>query len=473
MSVRGGPATPHKMTGYIRVSRVAGRDGESFISPDVQRKQIEGWAAMSGVEIVDWQQDLDVSGGKRNRPGLDAFMEALKANETHGIVVARLDRLSRLGVGDALGLVEEIHDLGGSIAAIDLGIDPTTPFGELAMTLMLALARMERRRMVEGWAVAQARAVARGVHIGPTPFGYHRDEASGLLVLDPTYAPIVQKAFDVASTQGLSATVRYLKDHGAQPRGGDGQVRNWSSWHARRFLSTRAYLGEVTTRDWHNPDAHPPLVDRATFEAAQPLPARPKALSAAFPLSGIVKCAGCGGTISGTSGGKPSRRMYRCANAANKYSRNICCDPVNTSADPLEAHIRARLVEAFRGPGLYVGGDDPQERIQAAQEALEAAEAARLAYAQDADLQTVLGLEAWKAGAVERAERVNHLAEQLATASLEATSLQTISRPEVIESATDAELAEILSSLVRADVLDMSVARGRAPLGERVRVVLS
>jgi len=57
--------------------------------------------------------------------------------------------ISRLGTADALKLVERITQAGGSIAAIDLGIDPATPFGEFGTTLMLALAHMERRRLTD------------------------------------------------------------------------------------------------------------------------------------------------------------------------------------------------------------------------------------------------------------------------------------------------------------------------------------
>src|SRR5664279_2532428 len=138
---------PSRMSGYIRVSRVGGRAGDSFISPAVQREQIEAWAKLRGVEIDAWYEDLDQSGGKLDRPGLTAMLERLEAGDTEGVVVAKLDRLSRLGVADALKLVERITDAGGSIAAVDLGLDPTTPFGEFGMTIMLAMARMERRRL--------------------------------------------------------------------------------------------------------------------------------------------------------------------------------------------------------------------------------------------------------------------------------------------------------------------------------------
>jgi site-specific DNA recombinase len=55
------------MDGYIRVSRVAGREGESFISPEVQRAKIAGWAELQGVVIVRWWEELDQSGRRRDR----------------------------------------------------------------------------------------------------------------------------------------------------------------------------------------------------------------------------------------------------------------------------------------------------------------------------------------------------------------------------------------------------------------------
>jgi len=52
-----------RLDGYIRVSRVGGRSGDSFHSPDLQREAIQGWAAAHGHEIVQWHEELDESGG--------------------------------------------------------------------------------------------------------------------------------------------------------------------------------------------------------------------------------------------------------------------------------------------------------------------------------------------------------------------------------------------------------------------------
>ena len=52
--------TPRRTAdGYIRVSRRAGREGESFISPELQRKKIADWAKLHEVEILNWWEEID------------------------------------------------------------------------------------------------------------------------------------------------------------------------------------------------------------------------------------------------------------------------------------------------------------------------------------------------------------------------------------------------------------------------------
>ena len=46
-------------------------------------------------------------------------------------------------------LFEEIYDAGGEVVAVDVGIDPTTPVGKFARTIMLALNEMELERIKE------------------------------------------------------------------------------------------------------------------------------------------------------------------------------------------------------------------------------------------------------------------------------------------------------------------------------------
>src|SRR3954468_6079456 len=80
------------LDGYVRVSQVAGRSGERFISPAVQREQIEGWAKLHGHRLAAVHRELDQSGARADRPLLEEAVARVERGASHGIVVAKLDR---------------------------------------------------------------------------------------------------------------------------------------------------------------------------------------------------------------------------------------------------------------------------------------------------------------------------------------------------------------------------------------------
>jgi DNA invertase Pin-like site-specific DNA recombinase len=78
--------------GYVRVSQVRGRSGERFISPALQRQQIEGWIRLRGGLIGDVFDELDESGARRDRPLLEQALQRIENGASQGLVVAKLDR---------------------------------------------------------------------------------------------------------------------------------------------------------------------------------------------------------------------------------------------------------------------------------------------------------------------------------------------------------------------------------------------
>ena len=55
------------VVGYVRVSRVGARGGDSFLSPALQREGIARVAAREGLEVVEVVEELDASGGDARR----------------------------------------------------------------------------------------------------------------------------------------------------------------------------------------------------------------------------------------------------------------------------------------------------------------------------------------------------------------------------------------------------------------------
>ena len=139
-----------RLDGYIRVSKVRGREGASFISPLLQREQIEAYARYKGIEILEFHTDLDQSGAQTERPGLGRAMERIEAGICEGILVARLDRFAR-SLSGALEAIKRLDEAGAVFISVAEGLDPLTPAGKMMMRLMLILGEFEFDRIRDGW----------------------------------------------------------------------------------------------------------------------------------------------------------------------------------------------------------------------------------------------------------------------------------------------------------------------------------
>src|SRR5262245_12836598 len=144
---------PKVVDGYIRVSRVAGREGESFIAPEVQRKKIAEWAKLHEVEVVRWWEELDQSGAKRARSMFQQALERCERGETGGIVVARLDRFARSAV-DALEAIKRLNEADARLVSVEDNFDGSTAMGRFAIGILTLIAELELERITENWSTA-------------------------------------------------------------------------------------------------------------------------------------------------------------------------------------------------------------------------------------------------------------------------------------------------------------------------------
>src|SRR6266702_3040345 len=89
-------SVPAMMDGYIRVSRVSGRTGESYISPKLQRDKITGWAKLHDVTLGQVVVEEDVSGARPvDERELGKLLRRVESGEAEGIVACKLSRRGR------------------------------------------------------------------------------------------------------------------------------------------------------------------------------------------------------------------------------------------------------------------------------------------------------------------------------------------------------------------------------------------
>ena len=443
------------LAAYIRVSRVGDRDEDRLRSPDWQREAIRRAAEVEGYEVSWYEPELDVSGSKAKRPILDAILADMRAGRLGGIIVAKLDRLSRMKPRDRVALFEDVEELGGLVLSASEQLDPSTPEGRFARDVFLGVARMQWEKYAEGFANAKAEAMKAGATIGPTPFGYQRG-AGGVLEPDPIDGPVVTEAFRRAAREGLHPAHEYLAEHGG---------RTWTIATVRRLLGKRSYLGEY--RYGKLRATIPPLVQRHVWEAAQPEPAQRRRPKATFPLSGLARCSACSGPMVGARGGSDARRMYRCS-AALVTSRGSCEAPAAVTAALLEEHVLSALQEALsRHPG-YEGGVDVGEGLREAEEALVAAEAERDAFVGVAgSLARTLGAEHVERQAEEHASAIAGAEARYREAARQVEGRKRTTSAELLAEVELEELGDLLRGALEAVV----VTKGRGALATRVRIV--
>src|SRR4051794_9756672 len=106
------------VVGYIRVSTA--EQGANGAGLDAQRAAIQAECDRRGWNLARIEEDV-LSGKNLRRPGLSRALDACRSGEVQGVVVAKLDRLSRSMI-DFAGLLDEARKKGFNIAALDLGL---------------------------------------------------------------------------------------------------------------------------------------------------------------------------------------------------------------------------------------------------------------------------------------------------------------------------------------------------------------
>jgi DNA invertase Pin-like site-specific DNA recombinase len=302
------------LDGYVRVSQVGGRAGETFISPEVQREEIKRWATRHGAVIAHVFQEMDVSGARRDRPMLQAALERVERGESRGIVVAYLSRFGRSLI-DGVTAIQRITDAGGTFVSVREGLDLSTDIGRLMLGVLLSVAEWELDRTRENWLVARERAVARGVCTFEGPYGYRR-KPDGRWEPHRVTGPVVTELFRRrAAGASISDLTRWLASEGHTTRGG----KRWYPGDLSRLLGRRLYRGELRHGDYVNLTAFEALTDEVTWARAQGEYRAPTRAGKTLPLlSGIVRCAGCQRLmhiVAHHPGASYEHRLYYCGRA--------------------------------------------------------------------------------------------------------------------------------------------------------------
>ncbi|WP_248582009.1 recombinase family protein [Nocardioides sp. InS609-2] len=308
-------AKPREAMGYIRVSKVAGRDKDEsasrFHSPEMQLDTVKASAEAAGGVFVGYRYDPDKSGYSGiYRPGWEECVDWVMESPRERMIVAYdTSRLSR-NLWKLLGDVQhKIVPAGGRVIVAGDGIDTDEENWQDRLHFAGMFAERTSRDIGTKWTkVLNKRATVGKSPTGKVPYGYAAvigkdGKPTGALVEDPETAPVMRRMYALyLSGEGLRAIAETLNSEGVPSPGGS----TWAVSTIKRLLENGAaagllrFRGELTKGGWDS------LISQTQWRAFEverkrrrKIPNRSQAPK--WTLAGIAVCAYCGSRLTVTS----------------------------------------------------------------------------------------------------------------------------------------------------------------------------
>lgn len=228
-----------KIVGYVRVSTE--EQASSGLSLASQVEKVRAYASLYDLELVEVIQDAGGSARTLHRPGLQHALSLLRKRAVAGVVVVKLDRLTR-SVEDLGALIREYFGerarYGVTLHSVSDHIDTRTAAGRLVLHVLAAVAQWEREAIGERTRDALAQKRSRSERISRhVPFGFRLAEDGHHIEPEEGEQKVIAEARALRDS-GLSqrAVAQALDDMGCVNRAG----HRFALVHVQRLLKRTA-----------------------------------------------------------------------------------------------------------------------------------------------------------------------------------------------------------------------------------------
>ena len=347
---------------YIRVSTTMQVDGYSL---EAQKERLMKFAEFQEMEVVREYCDAGKSGKSiTGRPEFQRMLQDV-SEERDGVAFILVFKLSRFGrnAADVLNSLQFIQDYGVNLICVEDGIDSSKDSGKLTITVLSAVAEIERENILVQTMEGRKQKAREGKwNGGQAPFGYDLDSKNSTLVVNEEEAEIVRIIYDkfVHTDMGADAICNYLNQRGYTKKKVRGHELNYfARGLIMKILDNPVYTGKIAygknvtekvkgTRDEYRrvktddyllaDGLHEAIVDEETWEAAREKRKRTgvrfvktHSLEHEHILTGLIRCPLCGGGMSGTVQRRQNKKTgeykdtfyYRCHHR-KKVDGKIC-----------------------------------------------------------------------------------------------------------------------------------------------------
>lgn len=214
---------------YRRVSTREQADRGAGLA--AQRTMIDMGLRMRDRRVLTWDcVDKGKSGKDMKREGLVTALNIVGRGEAGGIVVSKLDRLSR-SLLDFANLMARADKEGWNLVALDLGVDLATNEGKMIAQIMAVFAEWERNRIIQRTNEGLAEKRLEGVRFGRRS------------VIDADLLVAIAGMYQIEGSFG--AVSRWLNDAGTPTVHGG---RQWYPATVQKLLNSQD--GQAVQRQW-------------------------------------------------------------------------------------------------------------------------------------------------------------------------------------------------------------------------------
>jgi len=156
-----------KVIGYTRVSTE--EQATSGVSLQAQVEKLRAYASCYDLEIVEIIEDGGQSAKSLNRPGIQRALQMMREGQAAGLLVAKLDRLTR-SIVDLNTLISEYFSekskYQSTLFSVADQVDTRSAGGRLVLNVLMSVAQWEREAIGERTKAALSYKKSQGVKLG-------------------------------------------------------------------------------------------------------------------------------------------------------------------------------------------------------------------------------------------------------------------------------------------------------------------
>ena len=236
-----------KAVAYLRVSTGMQVEGYSL---DAQKASIERYAKAYDIEIIDTYKDEGRSG--TSVAGREDFIRMLNdiENDTINVDYVMVFKLSRFGrnSADVLTSLQRLQEYNTNLICTEDRLDSSTGSGKLMITVLSAVAEIERVNIIEQTMAGRRQKAEEGKWNGGfPPYGYSIDE-DDILIIEENEAEAVKIIYDkyINDNMGFNSIAKYLNRQGVSkiPRK-NGTLTQWSAKFVKDIIDNPVYCGKI------------------------------------------------------------------------------------------------------------------------------------------------------------------------------------------------------------------------------------